>query len=157
MTLNLAATMNMTTKTKSTRYTHECLYQINQKKEQERGPALLSFSVRKKSVLPTFRRSCSICVQRALLWTSVTLLLLDPLEEGEIRLPHLPSGSPPPEEDWAPCIRAIVSDSEKLQKGTLFIITQDGANIGRLLYSHSHTHSHTHHCIIFPPCQSYIL
>lgn len=58
-------------------------------------------------------------------------LSLDSPEEGELRLPHIPRGSPPPEEDWAPCIRAIVSESEKLKKGTLFIITQDGANFGR--------------------------
>lgn len=55
----------------------------------------------------------------------------DSPEEGEIRLPHIPRGSPPPEDEWEPCIRAVVSESEKLPRGTLFIITQDGAFIGR--------------------------
>ena len=46
-------------------------------------------------------------------------------------MPHVPRGSPPPEEEWAPCIRAVVSESDKLSKGTIFVITQDGAIIGR--------------------------
>lgn len=61
----------------------------------------------------------------------MSIEIADPLEEGEIRLPHLPRGSPPPEEEWAPCIRAVVSESEKVPRGTLFVVTQDGARIGR--------------------------
>ena len=63
------------------------------------------------------------------------LWLSDSPEDGEIRLPHIPRHSPPPEEEWAPCIRALVSESETLSKGTLFIITQDGASIGRQVKS----------------------
>lgn len=73
------------------------------------------------------------CISHFPLHFECTILLHSPdsPEEGEVRLPHLPRGSPPPEEDWAPCIRAIVNNSEKLAKGTLFIITQAGAAIGR--------------------------
>lgn len=61
-------------------------------------------------------------------------LLLDSPEEGEIRgpkKPKIPRGSPPPEEEWAPCIRMLVSESNSLTKGTLFLVTQDGASVGR--------------------------
>ena len=53
------------------------------------------------------------------------------MEEGEIRLPKLPPGSPPPEEEWAPAIRMVVTSSEVLEVGTLFVVTQDGVTIGR--------------------------
>ena len=57
----------------------------------------------------------------------------DALEEGELpsKRPRLPKGRPPPEEDWAPCIRLVVLESEKMAIGTLHIVTQKGAKIGR--------------------------
>ena len=61
----------------------------------------------------------------------VYVLVSDSPEEGEIRVPHYPHKSPPPEEEWDPCIRVLVSESETLPKGTLFVVTQDGASIGR--------------------------
>ena len=62
------------------------------------------------------------------------LQFIDSPEEGEIRgpkKPKIPRGSPPPEEEWAPCIRMLVSESKSLSKGTLFLVTQDGASVGR--------------------------
>lgn len=57
----------------------------------------------------------------------------DALEEGELpsKRPRLPKGRPPPEEDWAPCIRLVVLESEKMAVGTVHIVTQKGAKIGR--------------------------
>jgi len=52
-------------------------------------------------------------------------------EEGEIRSPRYPRSSPPPEEEFCPCIRAYVSDSKTLSVGTVFVITREGAVIGR--------------------------
>lgn len=60
--------------------------------------------------------------------------LTDSPEEGEIRprkRPRLPHGSPPPEDEWDPCIRMVVTSSECLPAGTLFVVTQDGASVGR--------------------------
>ena len=62
------------------------------------------------------------------------IIFTDSPEEGEIRPPKrrkIPRRSPPPEDEWAPCIRMLVSESSSLAKGTLFVVTQDGANIGR--------------------------
>lgn len=62
------------------------------------------------------------------------MILIDSPEEGEIRVPKrrkIPRRSPPPEDEWAPCIRMLVSESSSLTKGTLYVVTQDGANIGR--------------------------
>ena len=53
------------------------------------------------------------------------------LEEGEVWQPELPSGSPPPEDEWAPCVRLLVKESQCVAVGTLFVVTQEGANIGR--------------------------
>ena len=68
-----------------------------------------------------------------ILYTCVHVLVDSP-EEGEIRgpkKPKIPRGSPPPEEEWAPCIRMLVSESDSLTKGELHVVTQDGASVGR--------------------------
>ena len=68
-------------------------------------------------------------------YLTYTFVHVDSPEEGEIRgpkKPKIPRGSPPPEDEWAPCIRMFVSESNSLTKGTLFVVTaQDGANLGR--------------------------
>ena len=61
----------------------------------------------------------------------------DSPEEGEIRLSKrrkIPRGAPPPEDEWAPCIRMVVIESETLLKGALYLVTQDGTTIGRYKY-----------------------
>ncbi len=58
----------------------------------------------------------------------------DSPEEGEIRpvkRRRLPSYSPPPEDEWAPAIRMVVTSSKVLSTGTMFLVTQEGASIGR--------------------------
>ena len=58
----------------------------------------------------------------------------DSPEEGEIRppkRPKLPHGPPPPEEEWAPALRMVVTSSDVLPEQTLFVVTQEGASIGR--------------------------
>ena len=67
------------------------------------------------------------------LWTFY-FSFVDSPEEGEIQVPKrrkIPQRSPPPEDEWAPCIRMLVSESSSLTKGTLYVVMQDGANIGR--------------------------
>ena len=59
------------------------------------------------------------------------LLSSDSPEEGEIRVPKLPRGSPPPEDEWAPCLRMVVSSSECVERGSVFVVTQEGAELGR--------------------------
>ncbi len=59
------------------------------------------------------------------------LACIDSPEEGEIRIPRYPHSSPPPEEEWRPCIRAYVSDSKTLPVGAVYVITQAGAIFGR--------------------------
>ncbi|CAI8034446.1 Angiogenic factor with G patch and FHA domains 1 [Geodia barretti] len=39
--------------------------------------------------------------------------------------------SPPPEEEWAPCLRMVAGSSECVPRGTVFVVTQEGAQLGR--------------------------
>lgn len=76
-------------------------------------------------------------------WLSCVYLLLDKIcicpdspEEGEVRSPkrpRLPKGSPPPENEWAPCVRLLVTESDCLERGSLYVATINGVNIGRLV------------------------
>ena len=62
---------------------------------------------------------------------NVDILFVGSLEEGELNFPRYPEGSPPPEEEWAPCLRLVVSSSECVPRGSVYVITQEGAQIGR--------------------------
>ncbi len=62
------------------------------------------------------------------------LFLTESLEEGEIcspKRPRLPIGPAPPEERWVACVRLAVVDSDCLSQGRVFIVTAQGADIGR--------------------------
>ena len=48
-----------------------------------------------------------------------------------MRGPSYPETSPPPEEEWAPCLRMVVSSSDCVPRGTVFVVTQEGAQLGR--------------------------
>ena len=63
--------------------------------------------------------------------TDFCIFLSGSPEEGELRYPKYPEGSPPPEEEWAPCLRLVASSSECVPRGSVYVVTQEGAKLGR--------------------------
>jgi len=41
----------------------------------------------------------------------------------------------PPENQWDRCIRLIVKQSQKLQPGCLYVVTKEGLQLGRFIFT----------------------
>ena len=41
----------------------------------------------------------------------------------------------PPESQWDRCIRLIVKESHKLQPGCLYVVTKEGLQLGRFIFT----------------------